>query len=166
MSKEELSKIQVYETKTTEPETPKGARVKQSGKPGAGVPFVGIAIGIVVTTIVLMASHPASVSLGSISSGTGSSNDIAPPTALAALKAKGADGISIDMNGVSNSDSIIISEYYPDGYTTKLQCTVDSLPVYCDGSPFSITGLPDGRHTITIGTFGDATSHGFSWIVS
>ena len=67
------------------------------------------------------------------------------------FEARDAEGNVIHIsNGVARSEQIIISGYSDIGYSTKLRCSIDTLPVYCDGSPITISGLPHGKHKFSI----------------
>jgi hypothetical protein len=98
------------------------------------------------------------------------SSDITASTAPLAstFKAIDADGIEIDTkNGAARSDQITLSGYSDSRYSTKLHCLIDTLPLYCDGGPIEILGLPDGNHEFRIMEPGSAGSvvRVFSWNV-
>jgi hypothetical protein len=85
---------------------------------------------------------------GSISD---SSNSAAISTTLAAsIKATDGKGATIENNSVTESDGITLSEYFNGRYSTELRCSIDSLPVYCSGSPVTIPNLPEGTHEFTV----------------
>ena len=96
-------------------------------------------------------------------------NGGAIPTALAAsFKATDAKGNVIeDNNGVTESNEITISGYSDSIYSTELRCSIDSLPVYCSGSPITISGLPPGKHTFTIEepSSSETMARTFSWTI-
>ena len=67
------------------------------------------------------------------------------------FEARDAEGNVIHIsNGVARSEQITISGYSDIGYSTKLRFSIDTLPVYCDGSPIAISGLPHGKHKFSI----------------
>lgn len=74
-------------------------------------------------------------------------------------------GTAIGDNDVTKSDEMTISGYSDSTYSTKLLCSVDSLPAYCSGSPVTFSGLPAGEHVFTvIGSGSDKTAvQSFSW---
>jgi len=62
-----------------------------------------------------------------------------------------ADGKVIQISdGLAKPELVTISGYTDSTYSTRLECSIDALPVYCDGSPISLPGLPLGKHTFTI----------------
>jgi hypothetical protein len=108
--------------------------------------------------------------LGVSSASPHMSSDITESTAPLAgtFKAIGAHGIEIDSrNGAARSDQITLSGYSDSTYSTKLHCLIDTLPLYCDGGPIDISGLPDGNHEFRIMEPGSASSvvRVFSWNV-
>jgi hypothetical protein len=134
-----------------------------------------IAVGVVVVPVVSVVLLPYVNSLegnvfGGVSSTTDSSND-----AFDATTALGASFIATDAKGdvIENGDSVARSEqltltgYSDSPYSTKMLCTVDMLPVYCNGGPITIPGLPAGKHTITImepSSGGETIVRVFSWV--
>jgi hypothetical protein len=96
-----------------------------------------------------------------------SSSALEATTALAtSFKAKDGKGDVIDIsNGVVRSEQITLTGYSDSLYSTKMLCTIDMLPVYCDGSPIAISGLPAGKHTFTImePSSGETIVRVFSW---
>jgi hypothetical protein len=73
------------------------------------------------------------------------------------FEARDAEGNVIHINnGLGRSEQITISGYSDIGYSTKLRCSIDTLPVYCDGSPITISGLPHGKHKFSIAETGSA----------
>jgi hypothetical protein len=107
---------------------------------------------------------------GSISDSSNSGGGAAIPTALAASSAATATdgkGTVIGDNGVTKSDEITITGYSDSSFSTKLRCSIDSLPAYCSGSPVTISGLPPGEHTFTIAepVSDEITVEAFSWDV-
>jgi hypothetical protein len=132
-----------------------------------------IAVGVVIVPVASIVLLPYVNSLegnifGGISSTTDSGNDaFEATTALgASFKATDAKGDVIENNeGVARSEQITLTGYSDSLYTTKMLCTIDMLPLYCDGSPITISGLPAGRHTFTImdpGS-GETIVRVFSW---
>lgn len=119
--------------------------------------MAAIAIAMVALTSMGLLAH--------FNSGAGPSSD---GKIASALEARDGSQISIVNNGVTESDTITITGYYTGEYTTKLECTIDSFPIYCDGTPITIQGLPAGRHTLEISEYGNpsADSLSFKWIVS
>jgi hypothetical protein len=132
-----------------------------------------IAIGVVIVPVANIVLLPYVKSFegnvfGSVSSATDSGND-----ALEATTALGASFIATDAKGdvIKNGDSVARSEqltltgYSDSPYSTKMLCTVDMLPVYCDGGPITIPGLPAGKHTFTImePSSGETIVRVFSW---
>jgi hypothetical protein len=82
------------------------------------------------------------------------------------FEAKDAEGNVIHIsNGLGRSEQITISGYSDIGYSTKLRCSIDTLPVYCDGSPITISGLPHGKHKFSIAETGSAETvvRVFNW---
>jgi hypothetical protein len=118
--------------------------------------LMAVGIGILVLASILLLPYMNSLGgsmLGSISSNTDSGSRALEATATLApsFKAIDASGDAIDFsNGVARSDRITISGYSDSRYSTKLQCTIDALPVYCDGSPITIAGLPSEEHRFRV----------------
>jgi hypothetical protein len=117
-----------------------------------------IAIGVVIVTVVSIVLLPYANPLeGNVLDGVSSTSD-SGNDAFEATTALGASFIATDAKGdvIKNGDSVASSEQltltgYSDSlYSTKMLCTVDTLPVYCDGGPITIPSLPAGKHTITI----------------
>jgi hypothetical protein len=91
------------------------------------------------------------------------------PTALAAsATATDGEGTAIEDNGMTKSGEMTISGYSDISYSTELHCSIDSLPMYCSGSPVTISGLPSGEHVFTIAEpLSDETIvQSFSWEIS
>jgi hypothetical protein len=119
--------------------------------------LMAVGVGIVVLTSILLLPYLNSLGGSSIFGRKSSTSDSASlmleanaPLALSfnAIDGGGSEiGIS---NGVARSNQISISGYSDSVYSTELQCWIDTLPVYCDGSPITITGLPDGSHELRI----------------
>lgn len=91
------------------------------------------------------------------------------PTALAAsATATDGEGTVIEDNGLTKSGEITISGYSDSSYSRELRCSIDSLPMYCSGSPVTISGLPSGEHVFTmVDSMNDETTvQSFSWDIS
>jgi hypothetical protein len=91
------------------------------------------------------------------------------PSALAAsFTATDGKGTVIEDNGVTKSAKMTITGYSDSKYDAGLQCLIDSLPLYCSGSPVTVSGLPPGEHTFTIAepSSGETTVRAFSWNIS
>ena len=88
-------------------------------------------------------------------------------TLLDTIKAQDGDGLSIKNNSISKSATTTLLKYYPGGYSTRLECMIDSFPVYCDGGPISLYYLPAGKHTFVISELGNVQmrSASFSWVI-
>jgi hypothetical protein len=135
-----------------------------------------IAVGVVIVPVASIILLPYVKSLegnvfGGISSGTTDSGI----DALDATTALEASFIATDAKGdvikngdsVARSEQLILTGYSDSPYSTKMLCTVDMLPVYCDGGPIIIPGLPAGKHTITImepSSGGETMVRVFSWV--
>jgi hypothetical protein len=132
-----------------------------------------IAVGVVIIPVASIVLLPYVKSLegnvfGGVSSTTDSGND-----ALEATTALGASFLATDAKGdvIENGDSVARTEqltlrgYSDSPYSTKMLCTVDILPMYCDGGPITIPPLPGGKHTITImePSSGETIVRVFSW---
>jgi hypothetical protein len=131
-----------------------------------------IALGVVIVPWASIVLLPYLKSLegnmfGGVTSTTDSGNDaFEATTALgASFKAIDGKGKVIEENGVTKSDEITITGYSDSLYSTKMLCTIDTLPVYCDGSPVVISGLPAEKHTFTImePSSGETIVRAFSW---
>jgi hypothetical protein len=102
-------------------------------------------------------------------SGNGGDGAEAIPTALAAsVTATDDKGIVIEDNGVTESAKMTITGYSDSKYDAGLQCSIDSLPLYCSGSPVTVSGLPPGEHAFTIvePSSGEAIVRVFTWNIS
>jgi hypothetical protein len=133
-----------------------------------------IAVGVVVVPVVSVVLLPYVNSLesnvfGGASSTSDSGNDV-----FEATTALGASFIATDAKGdvIKNGDSVArpaqltLTGYSDTPYSTKILCTVDMLPVYCNGGPITIPSLPAGKHTITImdpSSGGETIVRVFSW---
>lgn len=67
--------------------------------------------------------------------------------------------------GVTSSERMTISDYSDSRYGTKLRCSINLLPIYCDGSPVGMPDLPPGKHTFKIEdrSGGETIVRVFSW---
>jgi len=132
-----------------------------------------IAGGVVIVAVASIVLLPYVNSLGgNIFGGTSSTTDsgngaVEATTAPAAsFKATDATGNVIENgDGIARSEQITISGYSDNIHSTKMLCTIDTLPMYCDGSPVAISGLPNGKHTFTImePSIGETIVRIFSW---
>jgi hypothetical protein len=114
----------------------------------------------------LRASVPYDTS-STIGSGSASVEVITPLAET--FKVSDTGGGEIDLgNAIAKSHEIIFSGYSGDLYTTDLRCLVDELPVYCDGSPIIISGLPEGIHKLRIvePSYDEPIVHVFNWRVT
>jgi hypothetical protein len=135
-----------------------------------------IAVGVVIVPVASIVLLPYVKSLeGNVFGGVSSITTDSGNDALDATTALGASFIATDAKGdvIKNGDSVARSEqltltgYSDRPYSTKMLCTVDMLPVYCDGGPIIIPGLPAGKHTITImepSNGGETMVRVFSWV--
>jgi hypothetical protein len=151
-------------------ESPIVVNEKKKGERRLLLFLMAIGLGAVaLTSITLLAPvtfyHHVNSSGGTSDAG----NSAAIPTALAAsATATDGKGTVIEDNGVTKSDMITIAGYSDSKYDAGLQCSIDSLPAYCDGSPVTVSGLPAGEHAFTIvepGS-GETIVQAFSWNVS
>jgi hypothetical protein len=104
---------------------------------------------------------------GSIDDNSGRGDDaVVIPTALAAsATAIDGKGTVIENNGLTKSDEMTIGGYSDSSYSTELRCSIDSLPLYCSGSPVTISGLPSGEHVFNLveSINDEITVQYFSW---
>jgi hypothetical protein len=150
-------------------------------KRGGRLPLILIAVGlgaVALTSITVLA--PASFygyveSPGSINdSSNGNRGDgAAAPAALRtglAPSVTGIDGkgIVIDHKGVTESGTMTVTGYSGGEYDVGLQCSIDSLPIYCSDDSITVSELPPGEHTIAIAdpTGGETIVQEFSWEIS
>lgn len=133
--------------------------------------LMSVGIGILVLVSIFLLPYVNSLG-GSIPGGMSSATDsgsgaLEATTALEpSFKAIDAAGDMIDSGkGVAKSDQITISGYSDGTYSTNLRCSIDTLPVYCDGSPIAVLGLPEGNHELHIVEVGSAEPvvHVFKW---
>jgi hypothetical protein len=133
--------------------------------------LMAVGIGILVLTSIVLLPHLNSLGsgvLGGVRSTTDSDSGVLEATTALASSFKATDGKGnvIDISdGVTLLEEITISGYSDSKYSTKMLCTIDMLPVYCDGSPIDISGLPAGKHTFTImePSSGETIVRVFSW---
>lgn len=122
------------------------------------------------TSIAVLAPVSFYHDVNSLGSNSDRSNNAATPSTLpASFKAVDAKRNIIENNtGVNESEMIVISGYSDSTYSTKLRCSVDLVPMYCDGSPFALFRSPPGKHTFTIEEPGAGTMivRSFSWTES
>jgi hypothetical protein len=137
-----------------------------------------IAVGVVIVPVASIVLLPYVKSLeGNVFGGVSSSGttDSGIDALEATTTALGASFIATDAKGdvIKNGDSVArleqltLTGYSDSPYSTKMLCTVDMLPVYCDGGPIIIPGLPAGKHTITImepSNGGETMVRVFSWV--
>ena len=103
---------------------------------------------------------------------SGSSGDGAAaviPTALAAsATATDGKGKVIEPNGLTKSGEMTMTGYSGSSYSTELRCLIDSQPMYCTGSPVTLSGLPPGEHVFTIiePVRDEKTIQSFGWDIS
>jgi len=152
MDQKKVSKIGAPEALMHGPDE---SKIKEmiAGKSGIAMQLVAAAVSVVLVAGVLLLTNvgSAAVNTNGTEVGTG------PVTVIP--KAQEGIGNDIGVHGISSSDPVTISDYYGGGYTTKLDCRLvspsDSFPVYCDGGPIFIYGLPEGMYTVEItGTSG------------
>jgi hypothetical protein len=134
-----------------------------------------IAVGVVIVPVASIVLLPYVKSLeGNVFGGVSSTTDSGNDALEAATTALGASFIATDAKGdvIKNGDSVARSEqltltgYSDSPYSKKMLCTVDMLPLYCDGGPITIPSLPAGKHTITImepSSSGETIVRIFSW---
>jgi hypothetical protein len=121
--------------------------------------LTAVGIGILVLASVFLLPYVSSLG-GSILGGTSSTTTYsgsAVPEASADLPPSfiATDGGGNEISdGVATSGQITISGYSDSAYSTELRCSIDTLPVYCNGSPITITGLPHGTHKFSIAETG------------
>jgi len=91
------------------------------------------------------------------------------PTAMAAsATATDGNGAVIEDNGLTKSGEMTITGYSDSSYSTELHCSIDSLPMYCSGSPVTISELPSGQYVFTMVELinDEITVESFSWDIS
>lgn len=155
------------------PESPPIVKETNKGKRERLIVVFLMAVGIGTLVLASIFLLPYVNSLGgSILGGTSSNTDsgsaaLKTTAAMASsFEARDAEGKLIHVsNGVARSGQITISGYSDSGYSTKLRCSIDTLPVYCDGSPITVTGLPHGKHKFSIAETGSVETvvRVFNW---
>ena len=106
---------------------------------------------------------------GSINDSGNRSYGAVTPTAVAgAATATDGNGAVIKDNGLTKSGEMTITGYSDSSYSIELHCSIDSLPMYCSGSPVTISGLPSGEYVFTIlePINDEITVKSFSWDIS
>ena len=108
---------------------------------------------------------------GSIDDNSGSRSDgeAVTPTALAAsATATDGKGTVIEANGLTKSADMTITGYSDSRFSTELRCLIDSQPMYCSGSPVTLSGLPPGEHVFTVmePVHDKITVQSFGWEIS
>jgi hypothetical protein len=138
-----------------------------------GISRMPIITVIVITIIIIILAASTRILLTNQNQRINFNKNTPPPSPIEGLsgiiKAKNPKGIAIENSSTSESDTITFYEYYnsSNGYlTSKLLCTIDSFPAYCDGSPVILYNLPAGKHKFVItNEYGNAgmRSVSFSW---
>jgi hypothetical protein len=141
-------------------ESPIVVEKKKHRKKGPGAPLLFLlAVGlgaVAVGSITLLGSvafYGHVDSPGSIDDNSGSRSDGAAviPSALAAsATATDGKGTVIEANDLTKSADMTITGYSDSRFSTELRCLIDSQPMYCSGSPVTLSGLPPGEHVLTI----------------
>jgi hypothetical protein len=175
MSKEMLSE-KLKEDQGFGPESPPIVTETNKGKRERlmVVFLIAVGIGILVLASIFLLPYVNSLG-GNILGGRSSAITYSGSAALEATTPLPSSFIATDAKGdvIKNGDSIARSEqltltgYSNTQYSTEMLCTVDMLPVYCDGGPIIIPELPAGKHTITImepSNGGETMVRVFSWV--
>jgi len=154
----------------------KEKEMKKKKGPGAQLLFLmAVGLGSValasITLLAPVAFYDNMNTPGSIDdSGSRGDDAAAVPTALVGLSVTATDGkgTAIEANGLTKSADMTITGYSDSSYSTELSCSIDSLPMYCSGSPVTLSGLPTGEHVFTVmGSVSDKTAvQSFSWDIS
>jgi hypothetical protein len=178
MSNEILpGKLSANRTVDAESQIVVGKEKERKKGPGALLLFLmALGLGAVALTSVTLLGpvtfYGRVASPGSIDDSSGDRGDGAAvtPTALAASSATATDGkgTAIEANGLTKSADMTITGYSDSSFSTELSCSIDSLPMYCSGSPVAISGLPPGEHVFTVkGSVSDKTAvQSFSWDIA
>jgi hypothetical protein len=119
--------------------------------------LIAVGVGLVAVASIVLLPY-VNAPGGNIFGGVGSSTTYSGSGAIEAtsaltpsFKVTDANGRVIQIsNGLAKPELITISGYTDRTYSTRLECSIDALPVFCDGSPISLPGLPEGKHTFTI----------------
>jgi hypothetical protein len=59
------------------------------------------------------------------------------------------EGTVIKNYDLTRSGDMTIAGYSDSNYSTQLNCAIDNLPVYCSGSPVTLSELPPGKHVFS-----------------
>jgi hypothetical protein len=105
---------------------------------------------------------------GSINDTSSRGDGAAVITGALAASATATDGKGtvIENNGLTKSGEMTIAGYSDSSYSTELHCSIDLLPLYCSGSPVTISGLPSGEHVFNVveeSINDEITTQYFSW---
>jgi hypothetical protein len=158
--------------RTVSTESPIVVEKKERGGGGGRLLLFLVAVGlgaVALTSITVLAPVAFYDYVNSPGSIDDRSDGAAIPTALAAsVTATDGKGTMIEDNGMTKSAKMTITGYSDSKYDAGLQCSIDSLPTYCDGSPVSLSGLPPGEHAFTIAepSSGETVVRAFSWNIS
>jgi hypothetical protein len=149
---------------------------KEKKRGGLAILLIAIGVGILALAGIALLIYVNSfggnifggVSGSSSTAATDSGDSVAKPTTalIDSFKAIDGKGNVIEENGVTKSDEITITGYSDSEYDARLQCSIDSLHIYCNGSgEVSISGLPTGKHTFTVvePSNGETIVRAFSW---
>jgi hypothetical protein len=143
--------------------------------------LVAVGIGILVLTTIVLLPYVNSFGgniFGSVSSSSSTAttttdrgDSVAKSTTAlpASFKAIADNGNVIEENGVTKSDWIIISGYSDSEYDPRLQCSIDSLHIYCsDSREIGLSDLPIGKHIFTVvePSNGETIVRAFSWKIT
>jgi hypothetical protein len=146
MSKEMLQR-KLSEDQGFGPESPPPIVIeteKEKKRGGLAVLIIAVGVAIVALAGIALLIYVNSfggnifggVSGSSSSTTTDSGDSVAKPTTalIASFKAIDGEGNVIEENGVTRSDAITISGYSGIEYDPRLQCSIDSLHIYCNDS--------------------------------
>lgn len=103
--------------------------------------------------------------MGSSASSNGEGSKVSPILTHYVIAVDGK-GIWIRPGLTTDSDKITLYDYSNKAYSTKLRCTIDSFPVYCDGGPVAIQGLPPGKHLFSVSESRISDEVNFGWFIS
>jgi hypothetical protein len=159
--------------RTVSAESPIVVEKKERGGGGGRLLLFLVAVGlgaVALTSITVLAPVAFYDYVNSPGSIDDRSDGAAIPTALAAASVTATDGkgTMIEDNGMTKSAKMTITGYSDSKYDAGFQCSIDSLPTYCDGSPVTLSGLPPGEHAFTIAepSSGETVVRAFSWNIS
>jgi hypothetical protein len=147
---------------------------KKRGSRGLLLFLMAVGLGAVALTSITLLSPVAFYgrvdSPGSIdSSGSKGDGSAVISTALAAsATATDGKGVAIEANGLTKSADMTITGYSDSRFSTELRCLIDSQPMYCSGSPVTLSGLPPGEHVFTVmePVHDKITVQSFGWEIS